>query len=100
MGNSLTAVASDCLILAGEHTYDAAEKETPGSGGSAMFMQEECDEDYDDVRLILIGRSPYNEYRQKEIIKSFMKANGITKQEILKYREDRKNGVEGINEYF
>jgi len=82
-------VAQDCLILAGENTFNAAEAQSPESGGSAMFMQEECDEDYNDVRLILIGESPYGEYQQKEIIKSFMKMNNITKEQIINYRQEK-----------
>ncbi len=90
MSEKYKDVARDCLILAGQNTFDTAEVQSPGSGGNAMFMQEECDEDYDDVRLILIGKSIYGEYQQKEIIKSFMKMNNITKQQILDYRMEIK----------
>lgn len=88
---SLKDVASDCLILAGENTYNIAEAQNPGDGGNAMFMQEECDEEYDDVRMILTGESPYNEYQQKMIIKTFMDHNNITKEKILNYRKGREN---------
>ena len=91
---SLKEVAQDCLILAGENTYNRAEEQNPGGGGSAMFMQEECDEEYNDVRLILIGKSSYGEYQQKLVIKAFMDHNDITKEQILEYREQRTNYTE------
>ena len=87
---NLKEVAKDCLMLAGENTYNRVEAQSPGTGGNAMFMQEECDEEYDDVRLILIGKSTYGLYQQKLIIKTFMDHNEITKEQIQKFRLEEK----------
>jgi len=85
---NLKQLALDCLILASQNTYDKAEEREEGSGGYAVYMQEDYDDDYDDVRMIGIDKSKYSEYRNKEIIKSFMKYNNITKEDIIEYRKN------------
>ena len=77
----LQKVAEAILRLSEEHIYD--EREITGQdGGSIVFMMEEWDEEYNNVREILIEKSLYPEYQQKEIIKSFMKYHKISKEEI------------------
>lgn len=86
----LKDIAQDCLILASENVYKEAEAQG-ADGGNAAFMMEECCEQYDDVRRILIGQSPYPEYRQEVIIKQFMKTYNVTKQQIIDYRQEKEN---------
>jgi hypothetical protein len=81
-------VAIDCMIIASEHIYDESEKQG-GDGGYAMFMMEENCEQYDDMRMIYLGKSEFSEYRQKYIIKQFMDTYHITKEDIIKYREEK-----------
>lgn len=60
----------------------ALEKANELNPESAFMMEENC-EDTNDVREISIGKSKYSEYRQKAIMSSYAKTNGLTKEQIL-----------------
>ena len=86
----LTKVAEALLRLSEQHIFDECEANPDmGDGGYAVFMMEDCDEEYDNVRQILIGKSTYSKYRQQEILKAFMKTHKITKEEIQNHFDEK-----------
>lgn len=85
---SLQKVAEALLRLSEEHIYDEQEEDN-GDGGYSVFMMEEWDEEYNNVREILTKESKFSEYRQQAILKAFMKEHNITKEEIQKHFDKR-----------
>ena len=86
----LKQLAFDLMILGSYNAADETEAEG-GDGGYTIFMMEENCEEYDNIRMIGIGMSPYSEYRQQEIIKQYMKTYKVTKQQILDYRKEKES---------
>lgn len=87
--NTLQKVAEATLRLSEQNVFKECEL-TGEDAGNMIFMMEEWDEEYNNVREILTGQSPFSEYKQQEIIKAFMKYHKISKEEIEKHLEYKK----------
>ena len=85
---TIQELASITLILASHNIYDKATLEGQ-DGGSTAYMMEECCDLYNDVRLIVIDKSPlYGPKTKKQAILKFMKEYNITDEQVKNYKND------------